>query len=280
MVDKFKSQFDHCQLCGKIMDGFNCSCSSEAMFLFRATQGKVDISSCHVRDLTNDCSGGTDLGQMKAVSEHYGVNVGALWRPGKFDALKDLLLKNVYPAHVQGGYAPLAGTEWDCFRGGFRGGHDIYVKEANAFGVRYADPGANGRYPGCPSGWQTMPWYMLRRFANALPLKDGGPTLAQEYGDGFVYAYIGPRDPVIIVEHWLVTIDGGQAHRTSLLDKPFGTKKSSVSIASYICTLSKVNSSAGVPYWWYRIVSKADGSATSNAGRVFTPTRYTHGVEV
>ena len=90
-----------------------------------------------------------------------------------------------------------------------------------------------------------------------------------------VYAYITPADPLPPAStKWRVHIDAPDAHRVPLLDRPFGTRKSSVTVATYICTLSKVNG-----YWWYRVVSKVDGTATANRGYYFTPNRYVDGVK-
>lgn len=285
-IDKFKTQFDGCTLVecgGKAMSGLNCGAAGEAMSLFRSTQGRVDVSSCHVRDLMNDCDGGTNFEQAKAVSDHYGVTVGALWQPGRLSALKTLMLANAYPIQVSIGYAPLVGTANDCFRGQFKGAHRIYVKGASlTTGVRYGDPGANGRYAGCPSGWQSMSWSMFARVTGALPLKDGGPTLQQDYGDGYVFAYIGPKDPVpVAVTKWKVHIEAPDPPRLALKDKPYGTVKASVTKATYICTLSKDKSPYnGLVYSWYRIVSKVDGSHTDNAGLYLTPNKYVEAVRL
>lgn len=275
-VDKFKTQFDGCTLCGgKHMDGLNCGAAGEAMFLYRATQGRVDVSSCHVRDLMNDCDGGTNFAQAKAVSEHYGVSVGALWQPGRLSALKTLLLTNRYPVQVSIGYRPLMGTANDCFGGQFPGAHRIYVKGAGSTGIRYGDPGANGRRADVPLSWQTMSWTMFGRVTGALPLSDGGPTLEQDYGTGYVYAYIGPADPVPATSLWNVTIrvpTGVPA--VQLYTRPFvkvtptPTDSGRVRNAGYRCERTKVNG-----YWWFRILD-----AGTNHGRFFTPSRYTTAV--
>lgn len=63
-----------------------------------------------------------------------------------------------------------------------------------------------------------------------------------------------------------VTISG----YTPLYVIPNGARVGAVRSASYICTRSKVGG-----LWWYRIVSKVDGSPTLNGGRYFKPNRFT-----
>jgi len=204
---------------------------------------------------------------MQTISLQQGIAGGVLWRPGRFARMRDLILTGRHGAHVNVGYNVLANTRWDCFGGGFRGAHDVYVSRGDANYARVGDPGANGRRAGIPTGFQSMPWDVLERAAGALPLSTNGPTLAQEYGSGTVYTYLTPADPRIVLKRFRVVIDGNTTtRRTPLYSAPNAVRIGAVSDASYIVTRSKV---AGL--WWYRIVSKANGDRTANAGRYFKP---------
>lgn len=258
--DRFVKQLDGCTYCS---GGQNCTCACHAMWLYRASGGRIVLSACQVRVMTGDRIGGTNLHQMASISAHYGIS-GTLWTPGSFDQLRDRILTGRFGTHVQIGYAALANTDYDCFDGAFRGGHDVYVASGTANYARIGDPGADGRRATIPEGWQDIPWELLERAASALPLSSGGPTLAQEYGSGRVYAYLTPADPMPAT--FLVSITG----YTNLYDRPFGSRVGAVTAATYVSSRTKVSGQ-----WWYRIVSKADGSRTANAGRYFTPNRHT-----
>lgn len=219
MVEKYKTQFDGCTLCGgKRMDGLDCTPTATAMLLYRATQGRVDVSACHVRDMTDDCYDGTRLDQMVPVLEHYGVH-GVIYRPIRQTTLRSIILQNVYPVIVQVGYAPIAGTAVDCFHNSFHLGHAIYVSGGTSTAVIEGDPGANGRTVGswtAPHGFQRMSWTTFGRALNALPLKVSASgavqlTLAQEVGPGFAYAYVGPKDKAIAAPHYKATVSTATA---------------------------------------------------------------------
>lgn len=264
MYERFVSQFDGCTY---VSSGLNCTCGVHAMWLYRASQGRISRTSCSIRRQTNDTVGGTHLGQMETVSLQQGITGGVIWRPGRFARMRELILTGRYGAHMNGGYALLANTQWDAFRGGFRGAHDFYISRGDNDHARVGDPGANGRYPGVPTGYQNMPWDFLERVAGDLPLSSNGPTLAQEYGSGTVYTYLTPADPIVTLKKFRVVIDGNTTtRRTPLYAAPNGTRAGAVSDASYIVTQSKVNG-----LWWYRIVKKANGDATANAGKFFKP---------
>lgn len=251
--ERFVKQLDGCSYCS---GGLNCAAASGAMHFYRASQGKVAVSSCTVRRLTNDTVGGLNLRQIKAVADHYGLT-GTLWLPGYFDKLRELVLTGRYGAIVQIGYSQIAGSDYDCFDGNFRGGHAVYVSRGTSTYARYGDPGADGRRPTIPEGWQDIPWSLLERAASALPLGNGY-TLGQEYGSGRVFAFLTPQDPA--PQYLAVVITGS----TPLYEKPLGTRAGSVTRASYKCTRQKIDGA-----WWYRIVSNLAGGSTSLAGRYF-----------
>jgi hypothetical protein len=72
----------------------------------------------------------------------------------------------------------------------------------------------------------------------------------------------GVRPLILTDVRYRVQISG----YTNLYSAPNGTRVGAVTAATYICTRAKVNN-----LWWYRILTKADGSKTSNAGRYFKP---------
>lgn len=68
------------------------------------------------------------------------------------------------------------------------------------------------------------------------------------------------------VDAYRVAIDG----RTPLFDSPGGQRVGAVLLATYIADRSRSNG-----LWWYRILTKANGTPTLNAGRFFKPNHNT-----
>lgn len=264
----FVKQLDGCSY---VSGGKNCTCGSHGMWLYRASQGRIRRTACSIRRQTLDTEGGTTLRQMEKISLQQGIAGGVLWLPGRFAKLRELVLTDRYGFHVNGGYNLLANTRWDCFGGAFRGAHDFYVSSGDANNARLGDPGADGRRPGIPTGYQSIPWELLERVAGALPLVTNGPTLAQEHGAGTVFAYATPADPVVVLRRFRVVILGNTTtRRTPLYTAPNGLRlPKGISRATYIVTQTKV---AGL--WWYRIVSTGTGGRTDNAGRYFKPNAW------
>jgi hypothetical protein len=188
VVDRFVKQLDGCSY---YPGGYNCTAASEAMWLYRASAGKIQLSSCQVRAQTGDRSGGLTLEQAQAVSTHYGQTGGRLYKPTTFDILKTLLLTHRYGAIVQIGYAAIAGTSVDCFDGNFRGGHAVFVRDGQSGFASVGDPGADGRRPSIPTGWQSYSWSLLEKACAALPLGNGSLL-----GPGKAYAYMTPADEI------------------------------------------------------------------------------------
>jgi hypothetical protein len=261
--EKFVRQLDGCTY---ISGGFNCTAASEAMWLYRASQGRVSLSACSVRKKTADRVGGLNLEEARQVSVSLGFPGGLVYRPIRFEKLRQLILTGRYGAILQIGYSQLAGSDYDCFGDSFRGGHAIFLSRGTDAYVRGGDPGADGRRPGVPEGFQNYPWPLLERAASVLPLDDAGHKLLDEYGSGYAYAYLTPADPLVPVQRYDVSMTGF----TPVYSAPGGSRVGAVSRASYVCTRAKVSG-----LWWYRIVTKLDGSRTANAGRYFKPNGYT-----
>jgi len=202
MTDLFVKQLDGCVY---VSGGYNCTAASEAMWLFRASQGKVKETSCQVRVETGDRVGGLTLEQAQAVSTKHGITGGRLYKPTDFSILKTLILTGRYGAIVQIGYRAIAGTAFDCFSGNFVGGHAVFVKGGNSSYAFVGDPGADGRRAGIPTGWQSYPWSLLQKAAGMLPLGDGR-TLTQAAGLGKVYAYMTPADAISVAPTYKATV--------------------------------------------------------------------------
>ena len=57
---------------------------------------------------------------------------------------------------------------------------------------------------------------------------------------------------------------------TPLYVKPGGARSGAVRKASYLCSRAAVNGQ-----WWYRIITRTDGTRAANAGKWFRPNRHT-----
>jgi len=191
VYEVFVRQLDGCSF---MSGGFNCTCASDAMWLYRASQGRVHTSSCAIRTATGDRSGGTNLSQVQAVNAKLGVSGGRIYRPMTDDLFAQLIATGRYGAIIQVSYAPISGTRYDCWSGHFKGNHAMYVSGPGAASGtwRVADPGADGRRPGIPHGYQDMPAALVLQAAARLDI--GGRQL----GTGKVYAYFTPADPVTV----------------------------------------------------------------------------------
>lgn len=262
VYEKFVKQLDGCTY---VSGGFDCTAASDAMWLYRASQGRVSLSACTVRRKTGDRSGGLNLEEVRSVNIGLGYPGGLVYRPIWFEKLRGLILTGRYGAILQIGYSQIAGTQYDCFGGQFRGGHAIFISRGTDATAHAGDPGADGRRAGIPVGYQNYPWALLERAASALPLGNG-QTLGGDQGSGFAYAYLTPADPIIPTAKWDVSLTGF----TPLYTAPSGARVGAVTAASYVCTRAKVGG-----LWWYRIWTKLDGSKTANAGRYFKPNGYT-----
>ncbi len=196
-VERFVKQLDGCSLCGgAVTGGDNCTCASMAMWLYRASQGKIVTTSCHVRDLTNDCVDGTNLDEMVAIAQHYGISGYTIYKPTTVDHLRALLATGRYGAIIQIDYSPLQNTPHDCFRGGFSGGHAGYLSLGYATAARWGDPGADGRYAGCPNGFANLAWSTIERAAGLLEIDPRThATMNDRFGYGHIFALLTPRDP-------------------------------------------------------------------------------------
>jgi hypothetical protein len=262
----FVPQLDGCVLRGESIGGRNCTCASMAMWLYRASQGKITTTSCHVRDLTNDCDGGTNLDQMVEIAKHYGITGYTLYKPTTTSHLEALLKTGRYGAIIDIDYSPLACTSHDCFRCRFFGNHAVYGESGNAITLRYGDPGADNRdgvAGGIPAGYQNIAWATMWKAAGLLDV--GGMTLNQKRGWGHVYALLTPVDPPVSTIECDVVISGP----TALYSSPGGNRVRFVRAAEYLCEARKYSGS-----WWYKVITRSDGSVAANKGLYCRPGKY------
>lgn len=194
----YKPAYGVGQLDGTKYQGFNCMPWSDSKLVDRATQGRNKPSAPRIRTLAGDYSGGLNMTQVQAVdTKYYGFT------PRKFMpiAWTDLMAL----PHERGfllsiGYGPIAGTRYDCFRGRFKDNHAIYVQGRLVDGLDEADPGADGRYTGCPHGYQKLPFSLARQAAGALDLSGLGTSGYRPLGAGKAYVLLAPKDPEPVID--------------------------------------------------------------------------------
>jgi hypothetical protein len=220
---------------GKLMNGLNCTCAVEAMWLYRASQGRLNVGACHVRDLTNDCSGGTDLQQMKAVSVHYGFS-GTLYQPVAFDTVASLVATGRYGAHLQISYRAFVGTPFDREATRFQGNHDIFgsTRGKTSGTTRIGDPLA--------TGFADIPNSLLKTAAGLLDI-GGGVTLNTEAGYGKCYAYLTPADPALWgtdVSAAIRAVDPGGTKVAAALRKAGQSFGYAINIADLVAAFKKI----------------------------------------
>lgn len=182
------------QLDGSRYQGANCNCASDAMLINRATKGAKSPTSARIRTLTGDTSGGTNLTQVQTVNSRYFGITSYKKQPIDWDELM-VRAKNGRGFILQVYYKRIAGTKYDCFRGRFKDNHSVWINHMNPDGtLRGADPGADGRYRGCPKGYQNYPRSLLKRAAGDLDLSGLGTSSYRPLGYGNAYVLLAPKD--------------------------------------------------------------------------------------
>jgi hypothetical protein len=155
---------------------FSCTTYAGAMAIDYDRLGAVVPTGREVRTEEGDTSGGTNLAQLDAAAQHWGVDLDVRYRYPW-----DTFIRRIAggaAAVLQGGYAPIAATKFDAGNG-FKGNHAILVRP----GLVAMDPLADGRrvnvyqYQDAP-----YPATLLRSFAAHLN------TGSRVLGDGLVYA--------------------------------------------------------------------------------------------
>lgn len=237
MFELFVSQFDGCTF---KPGGYNCTCACEASWLYRASQGKIHQTSCAVRTETRDRDGGTNLGQMEAVSTAHGITTGKRYMPAAVDFLFGLIDTNRYAAHYNVCYEPFVGTPYDRFHGRFKENHDIILsgRGHDPDHLRVGDPGAQG--------FVDIPKSLLRQAGGMLLLNDAGTeTINSEYGRGKAFAYVTPADPPtpLTLYHFRI------ASRSPIYRAPETAMAGHIDSGSGPCRKYKVNG-----HLWFQIV--------------------------
>jgi hypothetical protein len=181
------------QLDGSKFQGTNCGPSADSVFIRRATHGSRRPSSRGIRARTGDTEGGTNLRQLHLVNTtDFGVR-GVLYQPIAWDDLMD---------HFRAGrgalldiwYGVLRVTSHDASRRRYSDNHRIYVNHLTKYGnLRYFDPLADGRYQGCPEGWQSIKPAVLKDAAGKLDLSGLGTGAYRPLGAGKAYALLIPK---------------------------------------------------------------------------------------
>ena len=190
----YKPAYGEGQLDGTRYQGLNCMPWSNSKLVDRATQGRSKPSAPRIRSLANDYSGGLNMTQVQTVDTNYFGFTPRKFMPIAWTDLMGLTQDRAFLLSI--GYGPIAGTKYDCFRGRFKDNHAIYVNSRLVSGLDEADPGADGRYTGCPHGYQVLPFSLARQAAGALDLSGLGTSGYRPLGAGKAYVLLAPKDPV------------------------------------------------------------------------------------
>lgn len=191
---------ESCVINGINCGWLNCTPTSFAMGLDKATLGRTRLVGCDIRRLTGDVIGGTNLSQCAAVLKvEYGMAVevrtgSSVCSPG-YGAVQ---LHSGRAIVLQGNAGVLVGTAFRSTGGNVN--HCIYVNEGRGWKsdgtpteVLVYDPAADGRLAGwgrAATSPQWWPWALLVKFAAAL--RPWGDDDARVLGPGKWYAGIFP----------------------------------------------------------------------------------------
>lgn len=193
VADVFVKQLD-----GSAYQGANCMAAGDAMLVARATQNTKRPTGATIRRLTGDTYGGLNMSQVQDVdARYYGFT------PRRFQpmAWTDVLaLGQDRPFGICVGYGPIEDTSHDASRHRFRDNHFMFVPRRTSTGFKVGDPLADGRYAGCPNGYQVYSFSLLRRAAGALDLSGLGTSAYRPLGDGKAYILLGPKDPAPVAD--------------------------------------------------------------------------------
>jgi hypothetical protein len=168
------------QLDGSVCQGTNCVAASDAMLVSRSTAGKETPTAAHIRTLIGGACGGLTSDAVRYVNR---VFYSLLCEQENAQPWSGLALASVHRGFIlHGSYSVFNGTRFDASRNNFGGNHAVYVQGANTDGTwKVLDPLADGRYVGCPKGYEDIPDTLLRKFAGSVITGSGsalGPGLA------------------------------------------------------------------------------------------------------
>ena len=162
------------------------------MLISRGSHGTKHPTSATVRKLTGDTYGGTNLRQVNEVNhDHFGID-SRIKQPIDWDELMDKARAG-RGFILQIRYQVLRYTKYDASRHNFGDNHSLWINKMNPDGtLRGCDPLADGRYRGCPRGYQDYPRLLLKKGAGQLDLSGLNTTAYRPLGYGKAYALMGP----------------------------------------------------------------------------------------
>ena len=193
-----RGQSNSCVLGGKPFGWLNCTPTSFAMAIEKASLGRLRPTGCNIREATGDRTAGTTLWQCRTVAENeYGIAVevhaGATVTSMVGVARQ---LRAGRGAVLQGDIGVAVGTSFRSTAGSVA--HAIYLNEVRGGSIDTPsqalvyDPAANGRtarWGTAAQGPQWWPWGLVVKFAAALrPNGPGTPVL----GPGKAYVAFFP----------------------------------------------------------------------------------------
>lgn len=201
------------QLDGSIDAGRNCGCAVAAMAVEQATCNRARPTAAQVRTHVKNPDGSIYHGPL-SINQIRDVVVGTYKQHVEVRYGMALSAFSATISSGRGGviaidYSPFVGTRFDCFRGQFGGDHFLWAADRNPDGTwKIADPGADGRAPGIPRGYQAIPDALIRRAAglHKIRVNSGSgwftTTVDRHYGPGHAFVLIGdvPEAPAPVPE--------------------------------------------------------------------------------
>lgn len=184
-----------CVIGGRDYSWLNCTPTSFAMAINKASLNTKRPTGCDIRRLTGDTVGGTTLSQCAYVARtHYGVTFEV--HSGSNLATPAYAAKQLKAGRgfvLQGNAGALLGTKFRSTNGPVN--HAAYGNDGRGWDgdipaeVLMFDPAANHRRPNIADSPDWWPWALVLKFAAALePNGDGTARL----GPGRWYCAIGP----------------------------------------------------------------------------------------
>ncbi len=160
------------QLDGSACQGTNCVAASDAMLVSRSTAGRETPTAAHIRTLIGGPCHGLTSDAVRYVNR---VFYSLLCQQENAQPWSGLAAASSHRGFIlHGSYAVLNHTKYDASRNAFHGNHAIYVQGRNADGSwKVLDPLADGRYVGCPKGYENIPDLTLRSFAGHVVTGSG-----------------------------------------------------------------------------------------------------------
>ncbi len=170
------------------------------MLVSRSTAGRETPTAAHIRTLIGGPCGGLTSDAVRYVNR---VFYSLLCEQENAQPWVDLAVASFRRGFIlHGSYSVFNGTRFDASRNNFAGNHAVYVQGANSDGTwKVLDPLADGRYVGCPKGYENIPDTLLRSFAGKV-ITGSGSAL------GLGLAMVLFSTPDAVIKHYAVSIPG------------------------------------------------------------------------